>query len=55
MEPFCPAINAYRRSLIDGDPITRPVVQVECAPTFGASSNSRGSTRIQHLKREGSH
>ena len=39
----CPAINDYRQSLIDGAPITRPVVQVECAPTFGASSNYAGA------------
>lgn len=39
----CPAINEYRQWLIDGAPTAPSLVQVECAPTFGASSNYAGA------------
>ncbi|MGH2733934.1 MAG: sialidase family protein [Actinomycetota bacterium] len=39
----CEAINEYRQSLIDGAPTERPVVQEECPPTFGGTSNFAGS------------
>jgi hypothetical protein len=31
----CAAIDAYRQSLVNGDPIARPAPQQDCAPTFG--------------------
>ncbi|HSJ52091.1 MAG TPA: sialidase family protein [Actinomycetota bacterium] len=33
----CPAINAFRQSLVDGAPLPAPDVQGECDPTFGNS------------------
>jgi hypothetical protein len=32
---LCPAINAYRQSLVDGAPIAPPAPQQDCAATFG--------------------
>jgi hypothetical protein len=31
----CPAVNAYRQSLIDGTPIAAPSPLTDCPPTFG--------------------
>ena len=31
----CPAVNAYRQSLIDGSPITAPSPLTDCPATFG--------------------
>jgi hypothetical protein len=31
----CPAVNAYRQSLIDGSPIPAPSPLTDCPPTFG--------------------
>jgi hypothetical protein len=31
----CPAIDAWRQSLVDGAPITRPSPQQDCPPTYG--------------------
>jgi hypothetical protein len=31
----CPAVNAYRQSLIDGSPITAPSPRTDCPATFG--------------------
>ena len=31
----CPAINAFRQSLVDGAPIARPRPQVDCGPQYG--------------------
>ncbi|MGZ4632885.1 MAG: hypothetical protein ACXV2G_09495 [Actinomycetes bacterium] len=31
----CPAVDAYRQSLIDGTPITAPSPLTDCPPTFG--------------------
>src|SRR3989440_4361133 len=33
----CPAIDAWRQSLEDGNPIARPAPQQDCLPTFGNS------------------
>ena len=33
----CPAIDAYRQSVVDGMPIVAPSVPTECPPTFGNS------------------
>jgi hypothetical protein len=33
----CPAINVYRQSLIDGNPIAQPAPNTDCAPGFGNS------------------
>jgi hypothetical protein len=34
----CPAVDAWRQSLIDGSPTPKPAVQSVCPDTFGASS-----------------
>ena len=34
----CPAVNAWRQSLIDGSPTAKPAVQADCPDTFGALS-----------------
>ncbi len=39
----CPAVNAYRQSLIDGSPIARPSPLTDCPPTFGNLDNYSGS------------
>jgi hypothetical protein len=39
----CPAIDAYRQSLVDGDPIPRPAPQQDCAPNFGNTDIYGGS------------
>jgi hypothetical protein len=39
----CPAVNAYRQSLIDGTPITAPAPITDCPPTFGNLDNYSGS------------
>jgi hypothetical protein len=31
----CPAINAYRQSIVDGSPITAPAPATDCPATFG--------------------
>lgn len=38
----CDAINTFRQSLIDGDPVARPAPQAECAPEFGNTSHFAG-------------
>jgi hypothetical protein len=39
----CPAVNAYRQSLIDGTPITAPSPLTDCPPQFGNLDNYSGS------------
>jgi hypothetical protein len=39
----CPAIDAYRQSLIDGDPIARPAPQQDCPANFGNTDIYGGS------------
>jgi hypothetical protein len=39
----CPAINAYRQSIVDGMPISPPAVQTECPATFGNSDTFGGA------------
>jgi hypothetical protein len=39
----CPAIDAYRQSLVDGNPIARPAPQQDCPATFGNSDIYGGS------------
>lgn len=39
----CPAVNAYRQSLIDGTPIPAPSPLTDCPPTFGNLDNYSGS------------
>jgi hypothetical protein len=39
----CPAINAYRQSLVDGAPIARPRPQQDCDPQFGNTDNFGGT------------
>jgi hypothetical protein len=39
----CPAVNAYRQSLIDGNPIAAPSPLTDCPPTFGNLDNYSGS------------
>jgi hypothetical protein len=39
----CPAINAYRQSLVDGAPIARPAPQQACPATFGNTDNFGGT------------
>jgi len=38
----CPAIDAFRQSIVDGTPITRPAPQVDCLETFGNTSHFAG-------------
>jgi hypothetical protein len=39
----CPAVDAYRQSLIDGSPITAPSPLTDCPPGFGNLDNYSGS------------
>ena len=39
----CPAVDAYRQSLIDGSPITAPSPLTDCPPDFGNLDNFSGS------------
>jgi hypothetical protein len=39
----CPAIDAYRQSLIDGSPIAKPAPLTDCPPTFGNGDIYSGS------------
>ena len=39
----CPAIDAYRQSIVDGTPIARPSVQAACPAAFGNSDIYGGS------------
>jgi hypothetical protein len=39
----CPAVNAYRQSLIDGSAIPAPSPLTDCPPTFGNLDNYSGS------------
>jgi len=39
----CPAIDAYRQSIVDGTPTAPPAVQVACPPAFGNSDIYGGS------------
>jgi hypothetical protein len=39
----CPAVNAYRQSLIDGSPITAPSPLTDCPAMFGNLDNYSGS------------
>jgi hypothetical protein len=39
----CPAINAYRQSIVDGSPIAAPAVQAACPATFGNSDTFGGA------------
>jgi hypothetical protein len=39
----CPAMNAFRQSLVDGAPIARPRPQLDCDPQFG-NTDSFGGT-----------
>ena len=39
----CPAIDAYRQSLVDGTPGTRPAPQQDCLPNYGNTDIYGGS------------
>jgi len=39
----CPAIDAFRQSLVDGNPIARPAPQQDCAPNYGNTDIYGGS------------
>ncbi len=39
----CPAIDAYRQSLVDGTPISRPAPEQDCLPNFGNTDIYGGS------------
>jgi hypothetical protein len=38
----CDAVNAYRQSLIDGNPITPPSPLTDCPPQFGNEDTFAG-------------
>nr|MBA3703739.1 hypothetical protein [Rubrobacteraceae bacterium] len=39
----CPAINRYRQSVVDGDPIATPSPNSDCPTSFGNSDIFGGS------------
>jgi hypothetical protein len=39
----CPAVDAYRQSLIDGSPIAAPSPLTDCPPNFGNGDIYSGS------------
>ena len=39
----CPAIDAYRQSLVDGTSVPRPAPQQDCLPNFGNTDIYGGS------------
>src|SRR5205823_3462106 len=39
----CPAVDAYRQSLIDGNPIPKPSPLTDCPPMFGNEDIYSGS------------
>ena len=39
----CPAVDAYRQSIVDGNPITPPAPQQDCLPGFGNTDIFSGS------------
>jgi hypothetical protein len=44
----CPAVDAYRQSLIDGSPIAAPSPLTDCPPGFGSADIYSGSLLRPH-------